>query len=131
MSTVQVLPADLLAAAAPLRAASASLRALADQRRQLLELASAAPSELVRAAIGDFVRVGELAVWDLSEALSWLSDHLSQAQDWYLTTERAVARSLPVLAPRTDFPPLRLPPATPFEGGAVPQPRPGARPAAP
>lgn len=127
MPTIRVLPADLLAAAEPLRVASVALRALADQRRRLLDLASAAPSELVRAALGDFVRAGELAVWDLSEALSWLSTHLREAEDWYRTTEDAVARSLPVLAPRTDFPPLR--PA--HDSGAVPQPRAGAAPVAP
>ncbi len=130
MSTVQVLPADLLAAAGPLRAAAVALRELADQRRRLLDLAGAAPSDLVRTAVGEFVRAGELAVWDLSETLLWLSEHLQQAESWYRTTEDAVARSLPVLAPRTDFPALR--PAPPGESGRpAPQPQAAAAPVAP
>ena len=127
MPSVQVLPTDLLAAAAPLRAASAALRDVADQRRRLLGLADALPHPLVRAAVADFVTSAELAVWELSETLRWLSNHLVQAQEWYRSTEDAIARRIPVLTPRTDYPAL-LPPAAVT---LSPAPQPGSAPVPP
>jgi hypothetical protein len=124
---LKVVPPQLTAAAAPLRAAAEVLDEVADGGRDLRGLVASAPSEELRDAVHDCLRAYELATWELAAQTRSLAYRLGAAAAYYGDLERAVAHRMPHLPPRADMPPLRdqvVPVLTPA-------PRPAPAPVAP
>lgn len=94
MAEIDVQPAELLAAAEPLRRAADDLTAIADGRRHLQSLASGCPSADLRAAVGEFLTAWELPLWGLALTLSALSEQSVQASRTYVLQEQTVAATL-------------------------------------
>ena len=94
MPTIQVIPTQLSAAAAPLQAVGHGLRELADRRWDLQGLLDQAPTPSVRDAFDDFLGAWTPASLDLSDAVLELAQALQYAARFYADRESAIARGL-------------------------------------
>jgi len=92
--TIEVIPTQLSAAAAPLKAVGGGLRELADRRWDVQGLLDQAPSTSVRDAFDDFLGAWTPASLDLSDAVLELAQALQHAARFYADRESAIARGL-------------------------------------
>jgi hypothetical protein len=107
--TIEVLPAELRAAAEPLRRAAEALEDVANSRRPLHHLLEASPSARLAEAFRGFLAAWELTVWSAADDAAGFADHLELAGAYYAQRELAIARSVPVTTPWGDMPSLRDP----------------------
>lgn len=94
MPTIEVIPSQLSAAAAPLEAVGDRLRELADRRWDVQGLLDQAPTASVRDALDDFLGAWTPASLDLSDAVVELAQALRYAARFYADRESAIARGL-------------------------------------
>ena len=127
MQTIEVLPAELRAAAEPLRRAAEALEEVANSRRPLQHLVEASPSARLAEAFRGFLAAWELTVWSAGDDAAGFADHTDLAGAYYAERETAIARSMPVTTPWGDMPSLR----DPVAGPVLPHPVPQAAPAPP
>ncbi len=101
---VEVVPAELAAAAGPVREAATVLDEVADTGRALREFVQTAPSASLRDAFRDCLRAYELPAWELADEAGWLAQRLTDAAGYYADLESSLATGGPHLPPRTDMP---------------------------
>lgn len=89
---IEVVPGELVAAAAPLRQAGRALRDLGDARRQLIDLVDGAPDGELREAFGAYVKAWSHVALDLGDQAVELGEALDEAARWYVDRERALER---------------------------------------
>lgn len=94
MSDLEVWPAELTAAAAPLREAGRVLRALADDWEGVNHLADGSPSATLRVALQGFVAGWELLLWSVGGKALALSGTLEQAAAGYALVDDGLGREL-------------------------------------
>lgn len=94
MPTIEVIPAQLSAASAPLEAVGDRLRELADRRWDVQGLVEQAPTRSVRDAFEDFLGAWTPASLDLSDAVLELAQALRYAARFYADREHAIAQGL-------------------------------------
>jgi hypothetical protein len=107
VSEIEVLPRELLAAAAPLRRAAEALEDVADHRRSLADLIGASPSARLVDAFRSFLASWELVVWSAGEDAGGFADRVELAGAYYAARESAIARGVPDVTPWGDMPALR------------------------
>jgi UDP-N-acetylmuramyl pentapeptide synthase len=89
---IEVIPDELVAAAAPLRAAGQALRDLGDARRAVLGLLTEVPSAELREAFGQYVKAWSHVALDSGDEARELAEALGYAAGWYADREAALAR---------------------------------------
>lgn len=89
---IEVIPAELVAAARPLEDAGRALRDLGDARRSLIGLADGSPSAQLRAAVAEYVVAWSHVALDLGDEAEELAAAVRYAGRWYADRERALAR---------------------------------------
>lgn len=93
---IEVIPAELVAAAGPLRDAGRALRELGDARRQVIGLVGSIPDGELRAAVEDYVASWSHVALDLGDQTHELGAAVQHAARWYAARERALARGFTV-----------------------------------
>ena len=89
---IEVLPDELVLAAAPLQDAGRALRALGDARRQLVDLVEGAADADVEEAFREYVKAWSHVALDLGDQAVELGEALDHAAHWYADRERALSR---------------------------------------
>lgn len=92
MPRIEVIPAELIATAAPLRAIADGLRELADSRWPVQRLVDSSPSAELRQALDDLLGAWTPIALDLSDTAIELAEALARAGAYYRDLEDAVAR---------------------------------------
>lgn len=93
---IEVIPAELTAAAGPLQDAGRALRDLGDARRQVIGLATDIPSAELRAAVEEYVASWSAVALDLGDQALELGTAVQRAGRWYAARERALERGFTV-----------------------------------
>ena len=93
---IEVIPAELVAAAGPLQDAGRALRGLGDSRRTLIGLTDSAPDGELRAAVREYVAAWSHVALDLGDQATELGAAVQHAAHWYAERERALARGFTV-----------------------------------
>ena len=88
---IEVIPDELVAAAAPLHATGGALQSLGDARRQLIDLADGSPDDELRSAFAEYVEAWSHVALDLGDQAVELGAALGYAARWYAERERALA----------------------------------------
>lgn len=93
---IEVIPAELVAAAGPVKDTGGALRELEDARRQVIGLVDTVPSEELRSALQEYVASWSHVALDLGDQANELGAAVQHAARWYAARERALARGFAV-----------------------------------